>query len=165
MGKKVNPIGIRLSLNKQWQSEFHSRKNYSSILERDLTIQKYIKSVLTLKKVFVSDINIKRSIANTYIFIYGHKNPGSEVDLKLLSRTITLINKQRASIQFIDIPKVVLNTEIFYTLKEAKVLIERWRRHYNTVRPHSSLRYRPPAPETARHPRSGLRSGGLRLQR
>ncbi len=41
----------------------------------------------------------------------------------------------------------LLNTEIFYTLKEAKVLIERWRQHYNTVRPHSSLGYRPPAPE------------------
>ena len=34
----------------------------------------------------------------------------------------------------------ILNTEIFYTLKEAKVLIERWRHHYNTIRcPHSSL--------------------------
>jgi hypothetical protein len=32
--------------------------------------------------------------------------------------------------------------------REAKVLIERWRRHYNTVRPQSSLGYRPPAPET-----------------
>ena len=42
----------------------------------------------------------------------------------------------------------ILNTEIFYTLKEAKVLIERWRHHYNTIRPHSSLGYRPPAPET-----------------
>lgn len=42
----------------------------------------------------------------------------------------------------------ILNTEIFYTLKEAKVLIECWRHHYNTVRPHSSLGYRPPAPET-----------------
>jgi len=41
----------------------------------------------------------------------------------------------------------LLNGEIFYTLREAKVLIERWRRHYNTVRPHSSLGYRPPAPE------------------
>ena len=40
------------------------------------------------------------------------------------------------------------DTEIFYTLKEAKVLIERWRHHYNTIRPHSSLGYRPPAPET-----------------
>ncbi len=42
----------------------------------------------------------------------------------------------------------LLNTEIFYTLKEAKVLIEIWRRHYNQIRPHSSLGYRPPAPET-----------------
>lgn len=42
----------------------------------------------------------------------------------------------------------LLNGEIFYSLKEAKVLIEQWRRHYNTVRPHSSLGYRPPAPQT-----------------
>jgi transposase InsO family protein len=42
----------------------------------------------------------------------------------------------------------LLNGEIFCSLKEAKVLIEQWRHHYNTVRPHSSLGYRPPAPQT-----------------
>lgn len=42
----------------------------------------------------------------------------------------------------------LLNGEIFYTLLEAKVIIEKWRRHYNTKRPHSSLGYKPPAPET-----------------
>ncbi len=41
----------------------------------------------------------------------------------------------------------LLNREIFYTLNEAQVLIEQWRRHYNEVRPHSSLGYRPPAPQ------------------
>lgn len=41
----------------------------------------------------------------------------------------------------------LLNGEIFGSLAEAKVLIEAWRRHYNTIRPHSSLGYRPPAPE------------------
>jgi len=41
-----------------------------------------------------------------------------------------------------------VDREIFYTLTEAKVLIERWRNHYNRVRPHSALGYRPPAPET-----------------
>lgn len=40
----------------------------------------------------------------------------------------------------------LLNGEIFYSLKEAKVVIERWRREYNEVRPHSALGYRPPAP-------------------
>ena len=42
----------------------------------------------------------------------------------------------------------LLNGEVFNTLKEAQVLIEEWRRHYNRFRPHSSLGYRPPAPET-----------------
>jgi len=41
----------------------------------------------------------------------------------------------------------LLNGEIFFTLKEAQVLVEQWRVHYNTIRPHSSLSYRPPAPE------------------
>lgn len=41
----------------------------------------------------------------------------------------------------------LLNGEIFYTLREAQILIEQWRRHYNTKRPHGALGYRPPAPE------------------
>ena len=42
--------------------------------------------------------------------------------------------------------------EIFTTLKKAKVLTEVWRREYNQVRPHSSLGYKPPAPEAALGP-------------
>ena len=42
----------------------------------------------------------------------------------------------------------LLNREVFYTLTEAKILIEQWRKEYNQIRPHSALRYRPPAPET-----------------
>ena len=42
----------------------------------------------------------------------------------------------------------LLNGEIFYTLTEAKIIINRWRRHYNQLRPHSSLGGRPPAPES-----------------
>lgn len=42
----------------------------------------------------------------------------------------------------------LLEREVFDTLYEAKVLIERWRMQYNTVRPHSALGYQPPAPET-----------------
>ena len=41
----------------------------------------------------------------------------------------------------------LLDGEIFYSLREAQVIIESWRRHYNTVRPHGSIGYRPPAPE------------------
>jgi putative transposase len=42
----------------------------------------------------------------------------------------------------------LLNGEIFDTVMEARVITEKWRKHYNTIRPHSSLGYRPPAPET-----------------
>ena len=41
----------------------------------------------------------------------------------------------------------LLDGEVFNTLREAQVLIEQWRQHYNTARPHSALGYRPPAPE------------------
>ncbi len=50
----------------------------------------------------------------------------------------------------------LLNGEIFFTLKEAQVLVERWRVHYNTIRPHSSLDYRPPAPQSLQTPASRL---------
>ncbi len=42
----------------------------------------------------------------------------------------------------------LLNGEIFYSIKEAQIIIEQWRRYYNTIRPHSALNYRPPAPES-----------------
>ena len=42
----------------------------------------------------------------------------------------------------------LLDGEIFYSLREAQILIEKWRKHYNTMRPHSALGYRPPVPET-----------------
>jgi transposase InsO family protein len=46
----------------------------------------------------------------------------------------------------------LLDREVFHSLREAQGLIEAWRRHYNTVRPHSALGYRPPAPEAVPRP-------------
>ncbi len=53
----------------------------------------------------------------------------------------------------------LLNGAVFNTLREAQVLIEAWRRHYNRIRPHSALGYRPPAPETVPRARSQSGSG------
>jgi transposase InsO family protein len=53
----------------------------------------------------------------------------------------------------------LLNGEIFYSLWEAQVLIERWRREYNQIRPHSSLGYRAPAPEAVEWPLGATRPG------
>jgi putative transposase len=51
-----------------------------------------------------------------------------------------------------------LNGEIFYSLKEAQTVIESWRVHYNTKRPHSALGYRPPAPLTVAPPLDRVQS-------
>jgi putative transposase len=51
----------------------------------------------------------------------------------------------------------LIHREIFYTLREAQVLVEQWRREYNTIRPHSSLGYRPPAPQAIQPARAWLR--------
>jgi putative transposase len=60
----------------------------------------------------------------------------------------------------------LLNREIFYTLEEAKILIENWRKEYNQIRPHSALGYKPPAPEAVQivllaNPLPGLLPVGL----
>ena len=57
----------------------------------------------------------------------------------------------------------LLNGEIFYTLREARVIVDHWRWEYNTFRPHSSLDYRPPAPEAVLP--FGAGSASLRLPR
>ena len=54
----------------------------------------------------------------------------------------------------------LLNGQIFYTLKEAQSLVQGWRREYNQVRPHSSLGYRPPAPEATLLQPAALRFAG-----
>jgi len=55
----------------------------------------------------------------------------------------------------------LLNREIFDTMWEVKVLLKQWRREYNTVRPHSSLGYRPPAPEAFSWPPEASQFGAL----
>jgi len=86
-------------------------------------------------------------------------------ELMLLDRPgITAVKQVRSSWLWREsfnskIRDELLNGEIFYTLEEARVINERWRRHYNTVRP---LGYKPPAPEALQWPASqpGPPNGG-----
>ena len=65
----------------------------------------------------------------------------------ILKKLERLFRKKGFEEGFVD---ELLNGEIFDTLLEARVLLERWRREYNCYRPHSSLAYKPPAPEAFR---------------
>ncbi len=67
-----------------------------------------------------------------------------------LTRRLKQRPLQRRFLQFPSNGKVrdeLLDREVFETLLETRVLMERWRQKYNTVQPHSSLGYRPPAPD------------------
>ena len=59
MGQKVNPSGLRLGINRTWDSRWYSDDNYSSFLETDLKIRKYIET--ELKKAGLSKVVIERS--------------------------------------------------------------------------------------------------------
>jgi putative transposase len=85
---------------------------------------------------------------------------GSEFVAKAVQKWITAVGAKTAYITpgspwengFIEsfnarLRDELLDGEIFYSLAEAKIIIESWRSHYNTVRPHGSLGYKPPAPE------------------
>jgi transposase InsO family protein len=103
----------------------------------------------------LSDLFILRSVP-------GHirSDNGAEFVAKAVQEWITAVGAKTAYIApgspwengFIEsfnarLRDELLDGEIFYSLKEAKVVIESWRRHYNTLRPHGSLGYKPPAPE------------------
>jgi transposase InsO family protein len=101
----------------------------------------------------LSDLFILRGIP-------GHIRSGPEFIAKAVQDWIAAVGAKTAYIEpgspwengYIEsfnarLRDELLNGEIFYTLREAQIVIESWRRHYNTVRPHASLGYKPPAPE------------------
>ena len=66
-------------------------------------------------------------------------------ELRSVPQALTSDNVESFNARFRD---ELLNREVFYSLREAQIIIKNWRKHYNTKRPHSALGYRPPAPET-----------------
>jgi small subunit ribosomal protein S3 len=73
MGQKVNPVGFRLVVNKDWNSKWFSDKDYAELLKEDFQIQNYAKK--KLKKASVSKIEIERASKKTKINIHSAK-PG-----------------------------------------------------------------------------------------
>lgn len=101
----------------------------------------------------LSDLFILRGIPQ-----YIRSDNGSEFIAKEVRNWIEAVGAQCAYIQpgspwengYVEsfnarLRDELLNGEIFYTLKEAQILIEQWRFHYNTIRPHGALGYKPPA--------------------
>ena len=73
MGQKVNPIGFRLCVNKNWNSRWYAEKSYAETLKEDLDIQHFVKN--RLKKASISKIEVERASKKTKINIFTAK-PG-----------------------------------------------------------------------------------------
>ena len=68
MGQKVNPIGIRLGINKDWNSKWFATKNYAQLLNQDINLRKYLKK--KLMSAAVSKIQIERPANNAVVTIH-----------------------------------------------------------------------------------------------
>ena len=85
MGQKVNPIGFRIGIYKDWSSKWYGEKDYAKFLHQDIKIRKFIKE--KLKHAGVSKINIERTASNTRVIIHTAKpgivigKKGSEIDV------------------------------------------------------------------------------------
>jgi small subunit ribosomal protein S3 len=96
MGQKVHPTGIRLGINKEWNSKWYAGKNYGEILNQDINIRKYL--LKKLKKAAVSKIQIDRPAKNARVMIHsarpgiiiGKKGGGIELLRDEISKMIGL---------------------------------------------------------------------------
>ena len=85
MGQKVNPIGFRIGIYKDWSSKWYGEKDYAKFLHQDIKIRKFIKE--KLKHAGVSKISIERTASNTRVIIHTAKpgivigKKGSEIDV------------------------------------------------------------------------------------
>ncbi|MCX7991787.1 MAG: 30S ribosomal protein S3 [Proteobacteria bacterium] len=111
MGQKVNPIGLRLGINKTWTSRWYSKKDYARFLHEDLNIKKYLK-----KKLYdagVSQIDIERSPEKIKVIIHTAK-PGIVIgkkgaDLDNLKKEIQKFTKSEVYVQVEEVRSPELN--------------------------------------------------------
>jgi len=103
LGQKVNPIGLRLGINRSWDSNWFDEKNFASKLEEDLTIRKYIRT--RLEHAGISKIGIERTAKKITLTIYTAR-PGI-----VIGRKGAEVDKLKVELQRITKKDVQLNIE------------------------------------------------------
>jgi len=114
MGQKTNPVGLRLGINRTWDSRWFSTKEYSNWLDEDIRIRRYIKK--RLFKAGVAKIEIERSGAKATVNIYTARpgmvigRKGSEVDM--LRDELRHLSGKEVQINIKDVKKPELNAQL-----------------------------------------------------
>jgi small subunit ribosomal protein S3 len=114
MGQKTNPIGLRLGINRTWDSRWFSTKEYAKWLDEDVRIRKYIKK--RLYKAGVAKIEIERSGEKATVNIYTARpgmvigRKGAEVDM--LRDELKHVSGKEVQINIKDVKKPELNAQL-----------------------------------------------------
>ena len=114
MGQKVNPIGLRLGINKSWESRWFAEKNYSKLLEEDLKLRKFIHK--RLASAGISKIVIERPAKLAKITVHTSR-PGVIIgkkgsDIEKLKKSISKIVSGDISINIVEIKKPELDSQL-----------------------------------------------------
>ncbi len=114
MGQKVNPIGIRLGINKTWQSRWYAEKNYADFLHEDLKIKKFVKKAFF--HAGISRIEVERAAEKTTINIHTSRpgiligRRGAEVDQ--LKKKLQQITDRDIHVNIFEVRKAELDAQL-----------------------------------------------------
>ena len=115
MGQKVNPIGLRTGINKDWSSKWYaSKKDFATFLNRDVEIRKYLGK--KLKDASVSNVVIERNAKKTEVIIYTAK-PGVIIghggeEIENLKKELSKITSENVQISIMEIKNPDLSAQI-----------------------------------------------------
>ncbi len=114
MGQKVNPSGLRLGINRTWDSRWYSEDKYSVFLENDIKIRKYIES--GLKKAGLSKIVIERSSKKIIIAIHASR-PGIIIgkkgsDIEKLKKELSKLSGSEINLNIVETKKPELDAKV-----------------------------------------------------
>ena len=115
MGQKVNPIGLRTGINKDWNSKWYaSKKDFATFLNKDVKIRNYLTK--KLKDASVSNVVIERNAKNTEVIIYTAK-PGVIIghggeEIEVLKKEMSKLVDENISISIMEIKNPDLSAKI-----------------------------------------------------
>lgn len=114
MGQKVHPIGIRLGINKTWQSRWYAEKNYADFLHEDLKIKQFIKQ--SFSHAGISRVEVERAAEKTTVNIYTARpgiligRRGAEVDQ--LKKRLQTLTERDVHVNICEVRKAELDAQL-----------------------------------------------------
>lgn len=114
MGQKVNAIGLRLGINKTWDSRWFAGKDYATLLHQDLAIRNYVHS--TLVQAGIAKVVIERSAKKARLSVYTAR-PGVLIgkkgaDIEKLKQKLSAMTKAEIGINIIEVRKPELDARL-----------------------------------------------------